>query len=74
MGFVVFSSDLSISLPNFPHPSNYLQSRANMSVGRCRWEYIRLNSEDDSLWESFPENLQGLDVAKRYVDAFRAPL
>ena len=45
-----------------------------MSFDRCRWEYIRLNSKDDSLWESFPENLQVLDVAKRYVDAFRAPL
>ena len=45
-----------------------------MSFDHCRWEYIRLNSEDDSLWESFPENLQVLDVAKRYVDAFRAPL
>ena len=45
-----------------------------MSFDRCRWEYIRLNSEDDSLWESFPENLQVLDVVKRYVDAFRAPL
>ena len=45
-----------------------------MSFDHCRWEYIRLNSEDDSLWESFPENLQALDVAKRYVDAFRAPL
>ena len=45
-----------------------------MSFGHCRWEYIRLNSEDDSLWESFPENLQALDVAKRYVDAFRVQL
>ena len=33
-----------------------------------------MNSEDNSLWESFPENLQLLDAAKRYVDAFRAPL
>ena len=33
-----------------------------------------MNSEDDSLWESFPENLQSLDAAKRYVDAFRGPL
>ena len=33
-----------------------------------------MNSEDDSLWESFPENLQLLDAVKRYVDAFRAPL
>ena len=45
-----------------------------MSFDCCRWEYIRLNSKDDSLWKSFPENLQALDVAKRYVDAFRTPL
>ena len=45
-----------------------------MSFDHCRWEYIRLNSEDDSLWKSFPENLQLLDAEKRYVDAFRAPL
>ena len=45
-----------------------------MSFDCCRWEYIRLNSEDVSLWESFPENLQALDAAKRYVNGFRAPL
>ena len=33
-----------------------------------------MNSEDDSLWESFPENIQSLDAVKRYVNAFRAPL
>ena len=33
-----------------------------------------MNSEDHSLWESFPENLQSLDAAKHYVDTFRAPL
>ena len=74
MGFVVLLSDLFILLPNFPHSSNYLQQRANSSFDHCRWEYIRLNSEDDSLWESFPDNLQSLDAVKRYVDAFRAPL
>ena len=30
--------------------------------------------EDDSLWESFPQILEMLDGAKRYVNAFRAPL
>ena len=45
-----------------------------MGFGHCRWEYVRLNSEDDSLWESFPQILQSLDGAKHYVDAFRAPL
>ena len=33
-----------------------------------------MNSEVDSLWESFPENLPSLNAAKWYVDAFRAPL
>ena len=45
-----------------------------MSFDHCRWEYIQLNSEDDSLWESFPENLQSLNAAKCYIDTFRAPL
>ena len=30
--------------------------------------------EDDSLWESFPKILETLDGAKRYINAFRAPL
>ena len=33
-----------------------------------------MHSEDNSLWESFPQILEMLDGAKRYVDAFRAPL
>ena len=33
-----------------------------------------MNLEDDSLWESFPQILEMLNGAKRYVDAFRAPL
>ena len=45
-----------------------------MGFGHCRWEYVCLNSEDDSLWELFPQILQLLDGVKRYVDAFRAPL
>ena len=60
MGFVVLLSDTFISLPTFP--------------SHCRWEYVHLNSEDDSLWESFPQILQSLNGVKRYVDAFRAPL
>ena len=74
MGFVVLLSDIFISLPTSPSGSNYLQLSANSGFGCCRWEYICLNSEDDSLWESFPENLQLLNAAKCYVDAFRAPL
>ena len=45
-----------------------------MGFGYCRWEYVHLNSEDDSLWESFPQILETLDGAKHYVDAFRALL
>ena len=63
-----------ISLPTFPSGSNRLQLWFNLGFGYCRWEYVCLNSEDDSLWESFPQILQSLDRAKRYVDAFRAPL
>ena len=74
MGFVVFLSDTFISLPTFPSRSNHLQLSVNLGFGYCRWEYVRLNSEDNSLWESFPQILQSLDGAKRYVDAFRAPL
>ena len=33
-----------------------------------------MQSEDDSLWDSFPQILEMLDGAKQYVDAFRAPL
>ena len=33
-----------------------------------------MQSEDDSLWESFPQILETLDGAKRYINAFRALL
>ena len=33
-----------------------------------------MQSEDDSHWESFPQILETLDGAKRYVNAFRALL
>ena len=74
VGFVVLLSDTSMSFLTFPSESNYLQLNVNQSFGHCRWEYVRLNSEDGSLWESFPQVLQTLDRAKRYVYAFRAPL
>ena len=70
MGFVVLLSDTFISLLTFPSESNYLLLRVNQSFGHCRWEYVHLNSEDGSLWESFPQILQMLDGVKRYVDAF----
>ena len=33
-----------------------------------------MQSEDDSLWESFPQALETLEAARRYINAFRAPL
>ena len=33
-----------------------------------------MQSEDDSLWESFPQALETLEGARRYINAFRAPL
>ena len=39
----------------------------------CRWEYIKLQSGEDSLWESFPQALQSRDGAGRYINAFCAP-
>ena len=45
-----------------------------MCLSCCRWEYVRMQSEDDSLWESFPQALETLEGARRYISAFRAPL
>ena len=33
-----------------------------------------MQSEDDSLWESFPQALETLEGARRNISAFRAPL
>ena len=33
-----------------------------------------MQSEDDSLWESFPQTLETLEGARRYINAFQAPL
>ena len=33
-----------------------------------------MQSEDDSLWESFPQALKTLEGVRRYINAFRAPL
>ena len=33
-----------------------------------------MESEDDSLWESFPQALETLKGAKWYINAFQAPL
>ena len=44
-----------------------------MCLGHCRWEYVKMQSGDDSLWESFPRALQTKEGAGRYNNAFRAP-
>ena len=33
-----------------------------------------MQSEDDSLWEAFPQALETLEGVRRYINAFRAPL
>ena len=33
-----------------------------------------MQSQDDSLWESFPQALETLEGARRYISAFQAPL
>ena len=45
-----------------------------MCLGCCRWEYVQLQSGDDSLWKSFPCILETLEGARRYISAFQAPL
>ena len=44
-----------------------------MCLSYCRWEYVKMQSGDDSLWESFPRALQTQEGAGRYISAFRAP-
>ena len=44
-----------------------------MYLGCCRWEYIKMQSGDDSLWESFQQILKSQEGAKRYINAFQAP-
>ena len=45
-----------------------------MYLSCCRWEYIKMQSGDDSLWESFPHALETLEGARRYISVFRALL
>ena len=45
-----------------------------MYLGCCRWEYVQLQSGDDSIWESFPHVLESMEGARRYISAFQAPL
>ena len=44
-----------------------------MYLNCCRWEYVKMQSGDDSLWESFPQILKSPEEARRYINAFRAP-
>ena len=44
-----------------------------MCLSYCRWEYIKMQSGDDSLWESFPRALWTQEGAGRYINAFQAP-
>ena len=44
-----------------------------MYLSCCRWEYIKMQSREDSLWESFPQAIQTCEGAGRYINAFQAP-
>ena len=44
-----------------------------MSLNCCRWEYVKMQSGEDSLWESFPRILKSLEGVRRYINAFQAP-
>ena len=44
-----------------------------MYLDCCRWEYVKMQSGDDSLWESFPQILKSQEGARRYINAFRTP-
>ena len=39
----------------------------------CRWEYIRLGSEQDPTWWDFPQALAETGGARHYVTLFEAP-
>ena len=39
----------------------------------CRWEYIRLGSEQDPTWRDFPQALAEMGGARRYITLFEAP-
>ena len=39
----------------------------------CRWEYIRLGSEQDPAWRDFPQALAEMGGARHYVTLFEAP-
>ena len=45
-----------------------------MYLSCCRWEYVKMQSGDDFLWESFPHVLETLEGGRRYISTFQAPL
>ena len=44
-----------------------------MYLSCCRWEYVKMQSREDSLWESFPQALKTHEGAGRYINAFWTP-
>ena len=44
-----------------------------MYLGCCRWEYVKMQSREDSRWESFLQPLKTHEGAGRYINAFWAP-
>ena len=39
----------------------------------CRCEYVKMQSREDSLWESFPQAIKTCEGAGRYINAFWTP-
>ena len=56
-----------------PHYLVAHEMQSTMMAAEAVWEYIKMQSREDSLWESFPQTLQSRDGAGRYINAFRAP-
>ena len=44
-----------------------------MYLSCCRWEYVKVQSREDSLWESFPQTLKTHEGAGKYINTFQAP-
>ena len=44
-----------------------------MYLDCCRWEYVKMQSREDSLWESFPRAILTHEGPERYINTFRAP-
>ena len=44
-----------------------------MYLDCCRWEYVKMQSREDSLLESFPRAILTREGAGRYINNFQAP-